>query len=618
MGEVVSVQLKTGVEDLLGSQIGDCDLDFSVSNKELNNKQSIIKLFQNEIRDQNISNNRSYRAAKSLKKINKANFNLPADFPQLDISVFNNPSAGYIFMSSFSASDFAPGSQNQDGHYIIILDNRGRPFYYRKMSNFCFDFKLQPSGLITYFDRKYNYFFAMNNQFEITNSYYCENGYSTDGHELRILPNGHYLIIGGDFEKVDMSKIVAGGDTSAIVMGIVIQEIDKNRNVVFQWRSFDHFKITDATDDINLTAANIDYVHTNAIEVDTDGNILISSRHLDEITKINRQTGDIIWRLGGKNNQFQFINDSVGFSHQHDVRRLPNGDISLFDDGNLHWSQLPSRALEYKLDEKNLSAQLVWQFKNSPDEFSTAMGSVQRLDDGNTLIGWGTGSPAITEVTSQGMKVFELFLPDGMMNYRAFRFKLNSSYYQSLVPSLASPPDNSHVADTAITLSWNKNKFAQSFQLQLAKDSTFANIVYQDSGLVNTSIKIASLVGGVKYYWRVLSDNNTDSVGGYAGYSETFSFTTSKNIPQTYSLKHNFPNPFNPSTNIVYDIPSDGLVVLKVYDILGKEVKTLVNKYQKAGEYQVSFDASNLASGIYLYRLTSGSFSQTRKMILEK
>jgi hypothetical protein len=187
-----------------------------------------------------------------------------------------------------------------------------------------------------------------------------------------------------------------------------------------------------------------------------------------------------------------------------------------------------------------------------------------------------------------------------------------------LVPSLASPPDNSHVADTAITLSWNKNKFAQSFQLQLAKDSTFANIVYQDSGLVNTSIKIASLVGGVKYYWRVLSDNNTDSVGGYAGYSETFSFTTSKNIPQTYSLKHNFPNPFNPSTNIVYDIPSDGLVVLKVYDILGKEVKTLVNKYQKAGEYQVSFDASNLASGIYLYRLTSGSFSQTRKMILEK
>jgi hypothetical protein len=205
-----------------------------------------------------------------------------------------------------------------------------------------------------------------------------------------------------------------------------------------------------------------------------------------------------------------------------------------------------------------------------------------------------------------------------MMNYRAFRFKLNSSYYQSLVPSLASPPDNSHVADTAITLSWNKNKFAQSFQLQLAKDSTFANIVYQDSGLVNTSIKIASLVGGVKYYWRVLSDNNTDSVGGYAGYSETFSFTTSKNIPQTYSLKHNFPNPFNPSTNIVYDIPSDGLVVLKVYDILGKEVKTLVNKYQKAGEYQVSFDASNLASGIYLYRLTSGSFSQTRKMILEK
>ena len=93
----------------------------------------------------------------------------------------------------------------------------------------------------------------------------------------------------------------------------------------------------------------------------------------------------------------------------------------------------------------------------------------QRLSDGNTVIGWGTGAPAVTEVTPQGSKVFELFLPDGSMNYRAFRFKLDTSFYQSLVPSLSFPSNDSQIPDTMITLRWNKNKFAQSFHLQLAR-----------------------------------------------------------------------------------------------------------------------------------------------------
>ena len=79
------------------------------------------------------------------------------------------------------------------------------------------------------------------------------------------------------------------------VVGLIIEEQDENKNVVFQWRSWDHFKITDATYDIDLTDSVVDYVHGNAIEVDDDGNLLISSRHMDEVTKIDRQTGEIIW-----------------------------------------------------------------------------------------------------------------------------------------------------------------------------------------------------------------------------------------------------------------------------------------------------------------------------------
>jgi len=80
----------------------------------------------------------------------------------------------------------------------------------------------------------------------------------------------------------------------------------------------------------------------------------------------------------------------------------------------------------------------------------------------------------------------------------------------------------------------------------------------------------------------------------------------------------NYPNPFNPSTQIKYSIPKDGQVTLKVYNMLGQEVATLVNQQQQAGNYTVNFNASRLASGIYMYRIQSGSFSLTKKMTLLK
>jgi len=90
------------------------------------------------------------------------------------------------------------------------------------------------------------------------------------------------------------------------------------------------------------------------------------------------------------------------------------------------------------------------------------------------------------------------------------------------------------------------------------------------------------------------------------------------NTPSEYLLKQNYPNPFNPSTTIHYEIPFNGFVTLKVYDILGNVVKTLVNQYQAKAKYDINFNADNLASGIYLYRLRAGSFILTKKMLLLK
>ena len=86
----------------------------------------------------------------------------------------------------------------------------------------------------------------------------------------------------------------------------------------------------------------------------------------------------------------------------------------------------------------------------------------------------------------------------------------------------------------------------------------------------------------------------------------------------TYALEQNYPNPFNPTTTITYQLPKDGAVTLKIYDILGREVKTLVNEYKPAGSYSVTFNASNLASGVYIYQLKSGDFIANKKLVLMK
>ncbi|MEO6694199.1 MAG: T9SS type A sorting domain-containing protein, partial [Ignavibacteria bacterium] len=94
--------------------------------------------------------------------------------------------------------------------------------------------------------------------------------------------------------------------------------------------------------------------------------------------------------------------------------------------------------------------------------------------------------------------------------------------------------------------------------------------------------------------------------------------TVSNQIPDGYKLYQNYPNPFNPSTNIQFDLPKDNFATVKIYDLLGKEVTTLINEYKKAGSYVISFNGNNLSSGIYYYSIETGNFNQVRKMILIK
>jgi hypothetical protein len=350
-----------------------------------------------------------------------SNDTLPPDFPAIYIMKNDNPAPGNIYLDNFRYT------KNDNGTYLMILDNQGNVLFERSSwPAFAQDFKPQPNGIFTYFDAGSYKFYAMDSNFVVIDSFEAANGYNTDSHELRFLPNGDYALLALNEEQVDMSKLIPYGDTSATVIEGILQEFDKDKNLIFEWRTRDHFKITDATNE-NLLLSLIDFTHCNAIEYDYDSTFLLSSRHLDEITKINREDGHIIWRWGGINNEFKFLKDSLIFSHQHSIRRWPNGDLTLFDNGNLHNTATPkSRAVAYNLDEDRKTATKIWEYHHNPDVFGIAMGYVQELDNGNKLICWGgCDSVAVTEVKPDGSTALEIKFDPGIYSYRAYKYTTN-------------------------------------------------------------------------------------------------------------------------------------------------------------------------------------------------
>ncbi|MBL7128545.1 MAG: T9SS type A sorting domain-containing protein [Ignavibacteria bacterium] len=129
--------------------------------------------------------------------------------------------------------------------------------------------------------------------------------------------------------------------------------------------------------------------------------------------------------------------------------------------------------------------------------------------------------------------------------------------------------------------------------------------------MANVKVRFVSIQPGYDWWWAI--DNVCLRGSPATGITQTGS-----NVPTEYALLQNYPNPFNPTTNIKFDIPEQGFVSLKVYDVVGKEVATLVNEVKSAGSYAVDFNGSNLSSGVYFYRLEVGSFTAVKRMILLK
>lgn len=192
-----------------------------------------------------------------------------------------------------------------------------------------------------------------------------------------------------------------------------------------------------------------------------------------------------------------------------------------------------------------------------------------------------------------------------------------------VAPTLLLPLDNSVNALQNPYLLWDSNFYAVSYQIQVSVDSLFNSVNY-DTVVANTPfvIRLEVLSLNTKYFWRVKAFNTL----GQSPWSTVFRFRVrptgiinlSSEIPSEYKLYNNYPNPFNPQTRIKFQIPKDGVVRVRIYDVSGKEVGEIVNNSLRAGVYEVRWNAGYLASGVYFYLLEVNGFKDVKRAVLLK
>ena len=496
-GEVVQVDIHPGAVSVSGETFSYVSYSFSISYTNPASPQAVSAINDLMLDELAPAANEEVEMQAAENKYVTA----PPDFPNIMVTTpAGDVGEGYIFASVFTGGTSVPPVRP---FYMLMLDNQGEPVYYvRAPGNVRLnDFKVLPNGHLTYW--RAGKYYILDNQYNIIHTVSAGNGYNNiDQHDLILLPNGNYMFMIYDLVTVNMEEIVTGGDPNATVIDLVIQEVDPDGNVVFQWSALDEGNIPITDSNQNLTASRIDYVHGNAIEYDEDDDaVLLSSRHLDEITKIDLSTGEIIWRLGGKQNDFDItaadgIDEDPNFYVQHDIRLLENGNITIFDN---HSTVDPrnTRVLEYILDEDNLTAELVWVYRNNPDVNSGFMGNAQTLPNGNKFIGWGgVSNPNITEITSDGTKVFEIGFESPYINYRAFRFPWQG--FPQWVPDLV-VKNSGGVVD--LYFSWNGATEIASYEVYGGETSDDLSLITEvDRTGFETSIRLDGEQANLCYY----------------------------------------------------------------------------------------------------------------------
>jgi hypothetical protein len=327
---------------------------------------------------------------------------LPADISELRMRFDGSPSSGYSLANISSTS----------GHgYAVAFDALGSLRWYRDFgATVVFFVRQQVNGSITAyvgpsdgFEDLPGLFVEVTPEGDSVRAITARGSPHTDPHDLLTIYDrrGGLLadyLFGYELTKMDRSP--QGIDVVENVAYHQILRISAAGIVDTLINGIDDWDLTDAIEPPPIP----DLDHPNSIDFDLDGGIVVSYRSLSAIVKVNQDTRQILWQLGGTRNEFTFVNDPLGaFDGQHSVRVLGNGHLLIFDNGWNHTPQM-SRAVEYALDTVAKTATMVWQYRANPPVFNDFTGSAQRLANGNTVVAF-TRHGTVDEVGPDGTRL---------------------------------------------------------------------------------------------------------------------------------------------------------------------------------------------------------------------
>lgn len=527
------------------------------------------------------------------------------NFPPISFVIEDSAATqGYYFISPYTNSP----SFNFDLPHLI-LDRFGRIVYYRVFPGGSIqvptvDFKIQPDGRMSYFDISNKKFYLMDSTFTIVDSIASVNGFETDEHDIQIIAGNHYLLFGQETRIMNLSSYhwfgfnhTSPGSANAEVLGVVIQEFDENKALVWEWKGHDHYQFGDVDPVYLFNPNRVDWTHANAVERDNDGNILLSLRHFNEITKINHSTGNIIWRMGGKQNQFTFPNDPIRFTGQHDIRRVSSTSISMFDNGQ-YTNPPVGRALEYVLDESNKIATLAWEYIYNSSLYSIACGNHQYIGNGNHLVDFGsentTGFPWMVVVKPDMTKVVEVSMPNGTFSYRAFNYPtLPWQLHRPNVECQKIGTDYFLVAESGHPgYKWSNG--ATTSSIQITSTGEYWVFVPYGTGYISSEhIDINDMTNPCLY-----------------------TSVSPRNIPAEPSLACISGTPAN-QLRIIFDLPANSNVTMSIFTLLGTQPRGPMHGYYPAGNNEITMDISSLGRGIYFLTMVVENTRIVRKFIIQ-
>lgn len=330
---------------------------------------------------------------------------LPADLPAF-VTGGADPSPGFV---AFAA-----------GEYGLVINNGGRVVWYRHFpEGVGLNFQPQPGGRYSArppvwqgsSDAPWLELDPLGN---VVRTMRCANGMISRFHDFLLEPDGDYWIMCDDTRTVDLSA--SGGLADAKVSGTAVQRVTASGALAFHWSPFEHINLLDLPLG-ERAGPTVNWTHGNALDLDTDGHLLLSSRNLSEITKINVTTGAVIWRMGGTRNQFTFQGPAgTGYARQHGVRATGPGALILLD--NLG-DPVASRAERYVYDATALTVRLDRSDGSLPPVLAGLGGTVQALPGDRMLVTFGTGR-RVEEYDETGAAVWWIESPDYV--FRAHRF----------------------------------------------------------------------------------------------------------------------------------------------------------------------------------------------------